>query len=77
MAVDVNSIIEDMHTNMVASFLANIFRLRYGYIFIKLDGIDPQKLGKALAGFLGNDVDIKMQIERGGLGVMVSAKGKG
>jgi len=69
-----SNVINEMHTNMVASFLANIFRLKSGYIYIKLDGVDPQKLGNALQGMLGNDYDVKMQVEKGGLAVMVSLK---
>ena len=74
MSVDLSNVITEMHTNMVASFLANIFRLKTGYVFIKLDGIDPQKLGNVLQGMLGNDYDVKMQVEKGGLAVMVSLK---
>lgn len=69
-----SNVINEMHTNMVASFLANIFRLKTGYIYIKLDGVDPQKLGNALQGLIGNDYDVKMQVEKGGLAVMVSLK---
>jgi hypothetical protein len=74
MSVDLSNVITEMHTNMVASFLANIFRLKTGYMYIKLDGVDPQKLGNALQGMLGNDYDVKMQVEKGGLAVMVSLK---
>jgi hypothetical protein len=74
MSVDLSNVINEMHTNMVASFLANIFRLKTGYIYIKLDGVDPQKLGNALQGLIGNDYDVKMQVEKGGLAVMVSLK---
>jgi len=74
MSVDLSNVINEMHVNMVASFLANIFRLKTGYIYIKLDGVDPQKLGNALQGMLGSDFDIKMQVEKGGLAVMVSLK---
>jgi len=74
MSVDLSNVINEMHTNMVASFLANIFRLKTGYVYIKLDGIDPQKLGNALQGLIGNDYDVKMQVEKGGLAVMVSLK---
>jgi len=74
MGVDLSNVINEMHTNMVASFLANIFRLKTGYMYIKLDGVDPQKLGNALQGMLGNDYDVKMQVEKGGLAVMVSLK---
>jgi hypothetical protein len=74
MSVDLSNVISEMHTNMVASFLANIFRLKTGYMYIKLDGVDPQKLGNALQGMLGNDYDVKMQVEKGGLAVMVSLK---
>ena len=74
MSVDLSNVINELHTNMVASFLANIFRLKTGYVYIKLDGVDPQKLGNALQGMLGNDYDVKMQVEKGGLAVMVSLK---
>jgi hypothetical protein len=74
MSVDLSNVINEMHTNMVASFLANIFRLKTGYIYIKLDGVDPQKLGSVLQSMLGNDYDVKMQVEKGGLAVMVSLK---
>ena len=69
-----SNVINELHTNMVASFLANIFRLKTGYVYVKLDGIDPQKLGNALQGLIGNDYDVKMQVEKGGLAVMVSLK---
>jgi len=69
-----SNVINEMHTNMVASFLANIFRLKTGYVYIKLDGIDPQKLGNVLQSMIGNDYDVKMQVEKGGLAVMVSLK---
>jgi len=74
MGVDLSNVINEMHTNMVASFLANIFRLKTGYVYVKLDGIDPQKLGSVLQSMLGNDYDVKMQVEKGGLAVMVSLK---
>jgi len=74
MSVDLSNVINEMHTNMVASFLANIFRLKTGYVFVKLDGIDPQKLGSVLQSLIGNDYDVKMQVEKGGLAVMVSLK---
>jgi hypothetical protein len=74
MSVDLSNVINEMHTNMVASFLANIFRLKTGYVFVKLDGIDPQKLGNVLQSMIGNDYDVKMQVEKGGLAVMVSLK---
>ncbi len=74
MSVDLSNVINEMHTNMVASFLANIFRLKTGYVYIKLDGIDPQKLGSVLQSMIGNDYDVKMQVEKGGLAVMVSLK---
>jgi hypothetical protein len=74
MSVDLSNVINELHTNMVASFLANIFRLKTGYVYVKLDGIDPQKLGNALQGLIGNDYDVKMQVEKGGLAVMVSLK---
>jgi hypothetical protein len=74
MSVDLSNVINEMHTNMVASFLANIFRLKTGYVFVKLDGIDPQKLGSVLQSLIGNDYDVKMQVEKGGLAIMVSLK---
>ena len=74
MGVDLSSVINEMHINMVASFLANIFRLKTGYIYIKLDGVDPQKLGSVLQSMLGSDFDVKMQVEKGGLAVVVSLK---
>ena len=76
MSIDLSGIIQDMHVNMIANFVANIFRLHQGYMFIKLDGIDPSKLETAIKSMLGNDFDVKTQIQQGGLAIMVSLKKK-
>jgi hypothetical protein len=76
MSIDLSSIIQDMHINMIANFVVNIFRLHQGYMFIKLDGIDPGKLETAIKTMLGNDFDVKTQIQNGGLAIMVSLKKK-
>jgi len=76
MSIDLSGIIQDMHVNMIANFVVNIFRLHQGYMFIKLDGIDPSKLETAIRTMLGNDFDIKTQIQNGGLAIMVTPKKK-
>jgi len=76
MSIDLSGIIQDMHVNMIANFVVNIFRLHQGYMFIKLDGIDPGKLETAIRTMLGNDFDIKTQIQQNGLAIMVSLKKK-
>jgi hypothetical protein len=76
MSIDLSGIIQDMHVNMIANFVVNIFRLHQGYMFIKLDGIDPGKLETAIRMMLGNDFDVKTQIQQGGLAIMVTPKKK-
>ncbi len=76
MSIDLSGIIQDMHVNMIANFVVSIFRLHQGYMFIKLDGIDPGKLETAIRTMLGNDYDIKTQVQNGGLAIMVSLKKK-
>jgi hypothetical protein len=76
MSIDLSGIIQDMHVNMIANFVVNIFRLHQGYMFIKLDGIDPGKLESAIKAMLGNDYDIKTQIQQNGLAIMVTPKKK-
>jgi len=71
-----SGIIQDMHVNMIANFVVNIFRLHQGYMFIKLDGIDPGKLETAIRTMLGNDFDVKTQIQQNGLAIMVTPKKK-
>jgi len=76
MSIDLSGIIQDMHVNMIANFVVNIFRLHQGYMYIKLDGIDPSKLETVIKEMLGNDFDVKTQIRQGGLEIMVSLKKK-
>ena len=76
MSIDLSGIIQDMHVNMIANFVVNIFRLHQGYMFIKLDGIDPGKLEIVIKQLLGNDFDVKTQIQNGGLAIMVTPKKK-
>ena len=76
MSIDLSGIIQDMHVNMIANFVVNIFRLHQGYMFIKLDGIDPGKLETAIRTMLGNDFDVKTQIQQNGLAIMVTPKKK-
>jgi hypothetical protein len=76
MSIDLSGIIQDMHVNMIANFVVNIFRLHQGYMFIKLDGIDPGKLEIVIKQLLGNDYDIKTQVQNGGLAIMVTPKKK-
>jgi hypothetical protein len=76
MSIDLSGIIQDMHVNMIANFVVNIFRLHQGYMFIKLDGIDPGKLENAIKQLLGNDFDVKTQIQQNGLAIMVTPKKK-
>jgi hypothetical protein len=76
MSIDLSGIIQDMHVNMIANFVVNIFRLHQGYMFIKLDGIDPSKLESAIKTMLGNDFDVKTQIQQNGLAIMVTPKKK-
>jgi len=71
-----SGIIQDMHVNMVANFVVNIFRLHQGYMYIKLDGIDPSKLETVIRELLGNDFDVKTQIRQNGLEILVTPKKK-
>jgi len=71
-----SGIIQDMHVNMIANFVVNIFRLHQGYMYIKLDGIDPGKLEIAIRSMLGNEYDVKTEIRQGGLAIAVSLKKK-
>jgi hypothetical protein len=76
MSIDLSGLIEDMHINMIAGFLANIFRLHTGFIYIKLDGVNPQKLDTAIKTILGNDFDVMTRIEKDGLMIQVQPKKK-
>ena len=76
MNIDLSGIIQDMHVNMIANFVVNIFRLHQGYMFIKLDGVDPGKLEIAIRSMLGNEYDVKTEIRQGGLAIAVSLKKK-
>ena len=76
MSIDLSNIIEDMHVNMVAGFLANIFRLHVGFIYIKLDGINPQKLEAVIKEMLAGDFDVMTRIEKDGLMIQVQPKKK-
>jgi len=71
-----SGIIQDMHVNMIANFVVNIFRLHQGYMYIKLDGIDPSKLENVVRELLGNDFDVKTQIRQNGLEILVTQKKK-
>jgi len=76
MSIDLSGIIEDMHMNMVATFLANIFRLHTGFIYIKLDNVNPQKLEAIIREMLASDYDIMTRIEKDGLMIQVQPKKK-
>jgi len=76
MSIDLSGIIQDMHVNMIANFVVNIFRLHQGYMYIKLDGIDPSKLETVIRELLGNDFDVKTQIRQNGLEILVTPKKK-
>jgi len=76
MSIDLSGIIQDMHVNMIANFVVNIFRLHQGYMYIKLDGIDPSKLENVVRELLGNDFDVKTQIRQNGLEILVTPKKK-
>lgn len=76
MSIDLSGIIEDMHTNMVAHFIASIFRLHTGIMYIKLNGINHQKLEAAVKMLLGNDFEVMTRIERDGLFIQVQPKKK-
>jgi len=76
MSIDLSGIIQDMHVNMIANFVVNIFRLHQGYMYIKLDGIDPSRLETVIKELLGNDFDVKTQIRQNGLEILVTPKKK-
>jgi len=76
MSIDLSGIIQDMHVNMIANFVVNIFRLHQGYMYIKLDDIDPSKLETVIKQLLGNDFDVKTQIRQNGLEILVTPKKK-
>jgi len=76
MSIDLSGIIEDMHINMVANFIASIFRMHTGFIYIKLDNINPQKLEVVVKELLSNDFDVMTRIEKDGLMIQVQPKKK-
>jgi hypothetical protein len=76
MSIDLSGVIEDMHVNMIATFLASIFRLHTGFVYIKLDGINPQKLEAVIKEMLAGDFDVMTKIERDGLVIQVLPKKK-
>ena len=76
MSIDISGLIEDMHINMIAGFLANIFRLHTGFVYINLDGVNPQKLEIAIKTILGNDFDVMTRIEKDGVMIRVQPKKK-
>ena len=76
MSIDLTGIIEDMHVNMVANFLASIFRMHTGFMYVKLDNINMQKLETVIKELLANDFDVMTRIEKDGLMIQVQPKKK-
>jgi len=76
MSIDLSGVIEDMHVNMIATFLASIFRLHTGFVYIKLDGINPQKIEAVIKEMLSGDFDVMTKIEKDGLMIQVQPKKK-
>jgi hypothetical protein len=62
-----------VHTYL-ASQIAAILRMANGYIYVRLDGIDPKMLEDKLKAVLGKEGDLKTQISRGGLEVVFARK---
>lgn len=66
--------LQNLTKDFVHTFLANqvaaVFRMADGYIYIKLNGVDPQLLQSKLQQVLSKEGDLKMQITRGGLEIM-------
>ena len=76
MSIDLTNIIEDMHINLVANFIASIFRMHTGFMYVKLDGINTQKLETVVKEMLSNDFDVMTRIEKDGLAIQVQPKKK-
>ena len=62
-----------VHTYL-ASQLASVLRMANGYIYVRLDGVDPKMLEDKLKALLGREGDLKTQISRGGLEVVFAKK---
>jgi hypothetical protein len=76
MSIDLSGLIEDMHINMIANFIANVFRLHTGFMYIKLDNVNSQKLEVAIKTILSGDYDVMTRIEKDGLMIQVQPKKK-
>ena len=74
MSIDLSGIIEDMHTNMVANFLASIFRMHPGFMYVRLDGVNLKKLEAVVKEMLASDFDVMTRIEKDGLVIQVQPK---
>jgi hypothetical protein len=62
-----------VHTYL-ASQIAAVLRMANGYIYVRLDGIDPKMLEDKLKAVLGKEGDLKTQISRGGLEIVFMKK---
>jgi hypothetical protein len=62
-----------VHTYL-ASQIAAVLRMANGYIYVRLDGVDPKTLEDKLKAVLGKEGDLKTQISRGGLEVVFAKK---
>jgi hypothetical protein len=62
-----------VHTYL-ASQIAAVLRMANGYIYVRLDGVDPKVLEDKLKAVLGKEGDLKTQISRGGLEVVFAKK---
>lgn len=76
MAVDFSSVIEDMYINVIASSIATIFRMKPGYIFINLQGVNLTKLEQAIHMLLDNDFNVQTKQRNNGLEIMAVPKSK-
>ncbi len=72
--IDMSGIVEDMYVNVIANSLATIFRLKHGYIFINLQGINLDKLDSAIHLLLDSDFNVQTKKRNNGLEIMVSPK---
>jgi hypothetical protein len=62
-----------VHTYL-AGQIAAVLRMANGYIYVRLDGIDPKMLEDKLKAVLGKEGELKTQISRGGLEVVFARK---
>lgn len=76
MSTDLNTIIEDMYVNVIASNIATILRMKPGYIFINLQGVNLTKLEQAIHMLLDADFNVQTKQRNQGLEIIAVPKSK-